>query len=58
MWKIQVTTAINFIYCEDNYEECVMHSESDNIEIVINDEVDVVIEEFFQSLPCRYQIEL
>ena len=29
----------------DNDEECVMHSKSDNIEIMINDEADKVIEE-------------
>ena len=32
-----------------------MHSKSDNIEIMINDEVDEVIKELFDSLKNRYQ---
>ena len=32
-----------------------MDSKSDNIEIMINDEVDELIEEPFQSLKKRYQ---
>ena len=35
-----------------------MHSKSDNIEIMINDEADEVIEELFKSLPNRYQNNL
>ena len=35
-----------------------MHSKSENIEIVINDEPDEVIEELFQSLLFMYQIGL
>ena len=42
-WKIQLTVAQNFISSLDNDEECVMHSKSDNIEIMIIDEADVVI---------------
>ena len=30
-----------------NYEECVMHSKSDNIKIVVNDEEDEVKEKLF-----------
>ena len=33
----------------DNDEERVMHSKSDNIEILINDEADEVIKELFDS---------
>ena len=39
----------------DNDDECVMHSKSDNIEIMINDEVDKVIKELFDSIKNRYQ---
>ena len=39
-------------------EEHVMHSKTDNIEIMINDKVDEVIENFFQSHFSRYQIGL
>ena len=35
-----------------------MHSKSDNIEIMINDEVDEVIEELLKSLKNRYQDHL
>ena len=35
-----------------------MHWKSDNIEIIINDKVDVVIKEPFDSLIKKYQIEL
>ena len=37
-WKIQLTIANNFISSIDNDEGRVMHSKSDNIEIMINDE--------------------
>ena len=35
-----------------------MHSKSDNIEIMINDETDEVIEEPFESLKKWYQNDL
>ena len=41
-----------------NEKECVMHSRSDNIELMINDREDDVIEELFQSILSRYQIRL
>ena len=34
---------------KDNDEECVMHSRSYNIELMINDKEDEVIEIFFTS---------
>ena len=43
MWKIQLTIANNFISSISNDEECVMHSKSDDIEMMINGEVDEVI---------------
>ena len=43
---------------KDNGEERAMHSKSDNIEIMINDETDEIIEELFQSLLSRHQIGL
>ena len=36
-WKIQLTIAINFASSKDNNEKRVMHSKSDEIEIMIND---------------------
>ena len=55
-WKIQLTIVINFISSKDNDEEHAMHSESDSMEIMINDEVDEVIEKLSKSLQKRYQI--
>ena len=52
---MQLTIAINFISSKTNDEERVMHSESDNIEIMINDKTDEIIEKFFESLLTRYQ---
>ena len=37
---------INFISSNDTDEECVMHSKSDNIEIMIDDKVDEVVEKY------------
>ena len=36
-WKIQLTIAINFVSYKNNDEQCVMHSKSNNIEMIIND---------------------
>ena len=58
MQKFQLTIANNFIYSIDNDEEHVMHSKSDNIEIMINDEPDKVIKELFDSLITKYQNNL
>ena len=58
MWKTQLTIAINFISSKDNDDEHVLHSKSDNTQIMINDKVHEVIEELFQSLLPRYQIGL
>ena len=54
MQKIQLTIANNFISSIDNDEERVMHSKSNNIEIIINDEAD----ELFDSVKKRYQNNL
>ena len=57
-WKIKLTRTNDFISSIDNYEERIMHSESDNIKIMINDEADDVIKEDFDSLKNRYQNNL
>ena len=49
-WKIQLTIANNFISSIGEDEEHAMHSKSDNIDIMINDEADKVIKELFHSL--------
>ena len=59
MWKIQLTITINFFSSEDdNDEQNVMHSKSDNIEIMISDKADEVIKKPFDSLKNRYQSNL
>ena len=55
MWKIQLTIANNFICSMDNNEEQVMHSKSDKIDIMINDEADEAIKELFDTLKNKYQ---
>ena len=57
-WKIQLTITNNLISSIDNDEEPAMHSKSDNIEIMINDEADEVTKELFDSLKNRYQNNL
>ena len=57
IWKIQLIISNNFISSLDNDEERVMHSKSDNIEIMINDEADDIIEELFDSLKKRFRID-
>ena len=49
---------INFTSFNNADEEHVMHLNSDNIEIMINDKTDEVIEKLFQSILSRYQIWL
>ena len=59
MWKIQLTIIANdFVSSTDHDEDRLMHSKSDNIEVVINDEADQVIKELFYSLRNRYQNNL
>ena len=55
-WKIQLKIAIKFMSSKDNDEERVMHSKSDNIEIMVNDKAQWVIEDLFESLLIRYGI--
>ena len=57
-WKIQLTIANNFIASTDNDEERVMHSKSDIIEIMINDDADEVIEEIFKSISKTFCLRL
>ena len=53
-WKIQLTIANNFASSIDNDKEVIMHSKSDNREIMINYKADELIEELFDSLNKRY----
>ena len=57
-WKIQLIIAINFISSKDIDEERLMHSKSDNIEVMAYDKSDEFIEKLFEPLFHRFQIEL
>ena len=52
--KIHFTIAVSFIFSIDNNEEHVMHSKTDNIEIMISDEATEIINEHFYSLKNSY----
>ena len=52
------TWKINFMSSKDADLERLMHSNSDKVGIVINDKGDKIIEEQFQSLLSRYQMDL
>ena len=51
---MELAIAINFVSSIDDDEERVMHSKSDDIQIMINDEAEEVIKELFDSLKDRY----
>ena len=51
-WKIQLTVSINFISSNDSGETRNLHTKSNNIEIMIDNETDEIIEELFESL-CK-----
>ena len=48
-WKIQLTMQITFISSLDTGEFRIMHSKSDNIEIMMGIEIDDIINELFES---------
>ena len=56
--KIQLAIANNFISSIGNDEERLMHSKSDNINIIIKVEADEVIKEIFDLLKNRSQNNL
>ena len=58
-WKIQLTMAINFISSKpDSDETGIMHTESNNTEIMIGSDTNEIIEELFKSLLDKYQENL
>ena len=55
-WKIKLTTEINFTSLKpDSDETRIMHTKSDNMEIMIGSEINEVIKELFKSFLQRYQ---
>ena len=57
-WKIQLTMANNLFYSKDSEETCTLNTKRDNIEIMMSNETDEIIKEFFESLLQRYQDQL
>ena len=55
-WKIQLTGEINFTSLKpDSDETRIMHTKSNNPEIVIGSDTNEVIKELFKSFLQRYQ---
>ena len=57
-WKFQLTIAINLIYSKDVDEECLILSKYNNIEFMPHDNANEVVNDLFESLLSRYQIDL
>ena len=58
-WKVQLLAEINFISLKPGSDETrIMHTRSDNIEIMIGDDNDDIIEELFKSLLQKYEENL
>ena len=58
-WKIQLTAEINFTSLKpDSNETRIMHTKSDNTEIMTRSNTNEVIEELFKSFLQRYQERL
>ena len=58
-WKVQLTTEINFISLKPGSSETrIMHTRSDNIEIMFGDDNDDIIEQLFRSLLQKYEENL
>ena len=57
-WKIQLTTAINFITSKDTKQDHVMYSTSNNIKFTISNHLNEVVNEVFESLPSKHQDNL
>ena len=55
-WKIQLTAEINFTSLKpDSNETRIMHTKSNNTEIMTGSDTNEVIKELFKSLLQRYQ---
>ena len=55
-WKIQLTIVINFISLKYAEEERVIHSTSDNIKFIPYSDANEVIDELFNLLCSKYQV--
>ena len=58
-WKVQLTIEVNFISLKPgSYETRIMYTRSDNVEIMFGDDNDDIIEQLFESLLKKYEINL
>ena len=56
-WKIQVSMQVSFISLT-NEESDIMHSKSDNVEIMSGRSTDIIVDELINSFKQRYQESL
>ena len=56
--KIQLIMRINFVSFIDNNDHCIIHTKSDNIEIMSGIETNDIINDLFKSFLKRYQENL
>ena len=54
-WKIQLTMSINFICSKDSDETRTMHTNSNNIDIMMGNKTDEIIKELLKSLLQKHQ---
>ena len=54
-WKIQSSMEINFVSSKDSDEIRIMHTKSDNIDILMVSETSDIIKELFESVLQNYQ---
>ena len=58
-WKVQLIAEINFIFLKPGSDETrIMHSRSENNELMIGDDNDDIIEELFKSFIRKYEENL
>lgn len=55
-WEIHLPIKVSFMSLKHNGDKRLMHPQSDNILIMINNKTDEIISEFFESFISRYQI--
>ena len=48
-WRIYLTMAMNFFSSKNTEEICTMYSKTDDIEVMMGNETDETIEDFFYS---------
>ena len=53
-WKIQLSMQVSFISLT-NEESDIMHSKSDNVEIMSARSTDIIVDELINSFKQRYQ---